>query len=277
MGELDDPGGYEPEWLPEATDPTAIEDATPIPGASVTSRFFNPDGSAKEVPELRTEAGFLAFYEGQVREQEAVEALRGPDATRAFDEGPRSEQEAYGDFVASSQAAQAHNMGVFNAEILSRVTEAGKAANVRDSAALEQVAGDALQSIAEWSQHELARGASGRQVWAAMGEPAFGAWLDERIGEGLQQASYDAAVQNTQMRKWAARSWEAQRVNFELGVGPEPSTPWQRYPELRKMWAGMQAHAARAAERDAQMDAIKQRSRSYTGPRSPAQTIRRAR
>jgi hypothetical protein len=43
------------------------------------------------------------------------------------------------------------------------------------------------------------------------------------------------------------------------------------------MWASMQAHAQRQAERDAAMDAIKARSRSYSGPRNPPQTIRRAR
>jgi hypothetical protein len=264
MGELEPEYEPGPEFTPSASDLTAWSEATPVQSRTpVTDRFFAADGSPLETPELRTDAGFLAFYEGVGREQEAAESLRGPSALEVYDQGPRDEQEAYNDFVASSQAAQAHNAAVFNQEILSRVQEAGKAAGVRDESALQEVAGDALAAIAQWSQSQLAFGASGRQVWSMMAEPAFGAWLDERIGEGLQQASYDAAVANTQMRKWAARNWEQQRIGFELGTQGPPQTPFDRHPGLRRMWANMQAAAERQADRNAALQGILDEHRAH--------------
>jgi hypothetical protein len=279
MGELE--YDAEEEFVEPAADLTEWRDADAVPSSSnlapgaVSSRFFDERGEPRQVPELRTEAGFLAFYEGVGREQEAAEALRGPDASQTFDQGPSSEQEAYGDWMAQTSAAQAHNAAVFEAEILSRVTEAAREANVRDEQALQQVAADALQSIAEWSQHQLALGASGRQVWSMMSEPSFGAWLDERIGEGLQQAAFDERMANTGTRRWLLRNMEQQRIGFELGTQGPPQTPYERHPGLAKMAAAMAGYAQRQAERDAAMAAIKARSRSYSGPRNPPQVFRK--
>jgi hypothetical protein len=252
-------------FVPEATDVAAWADTSPpISRTPVADRFFDR-ATGEPLPVLALEndrawTSWLSGFEDQVAQ---AQAGRGPDASVFHDEGPPSLEAAYADEALFTEAAQAQAT-LENARALrERVSQMGQAREfgVRDPAAVARVAAQVDETVAAWAQAQVAAGVSGRQLAQAVGGWEFQSWLDNEVRSHLEEARYDRLVARTEMRKHGERVYEQQRLDAELGLGPEPQPAWLRHPSLQKMAARMDAYARRVGEQQQALAAIRARHR----------------
>jgi hypothetical protein len=280
VSELDfdgeDLGDAGEEFVPPVTDVEALE-RPPTSKTPVSDRFFHPDGTPRDVVELRS-ADAVEHLWRQADETQAVqEQAAGPSALESFDPGPSSEQESWADYQVQSEAS-AYAAAQANAEALAaRVAAAGRAreVGVTDAAMLGQVVASVQEAVNGWATSQFAAGASSRQLAEAAQGYEFQSWLDERIAEGLQEARYFQETRNTGLRRHAERSWAAQVVDHELGLRGPPQQIWEKYPQLQRQYASASARAERLAAQREQMDAIVARNRAQAAWRPRSQPKQR--
>jgi len=264
MGELEyeELGEGEP-FVEPATDVERLQ-SSPPQGDDVVSRFFNADGSVRENPDLKTDAGLQEFWGAKAAEQEAEQASRGPSALEAFDPGPESQEAAYADWQAHSEAASWQAQRENEQALAERIARMAKAEDVdtSDREGLAQLQARVSGQVSQWVGSQLAAGATGRQIAEATQGFEWQQWLDERIGEGLREARYRQTVRHTPLGKWVAARDAAMEQEHLLG-GPPPQQLWERYPYLQRMWNAMSARAERQADQQQYLRAIRERTQAY--------------
>jgi hypothetical protein len=281
MGELE----YDPEYgeggepfVEPAADLSAWEDAGAVPSTSktpVSDRFFAKNGEPRETIELRSPAALEAAWAEQAR-LEAREAPPLVDST-LLPHRPQGPDADYFDQQAQSEAQLAVNARAYERALYADVERLGSEPRfgVTDPGLLQQVAAGVEQWRKDWFEGEMARGASVQQALQGLEQLAQLGYVQQTAERLMEQARYETLVSNLPVRRWARANWEAQRVNYELGVGPPPMTPFQRHRNLQVMWSNMQGYMQRVQAEHDQLEAIKARTRSYAGPRNPQQRIRK--
>jgi hypothetical protein len=273
VSELEFEAEPEPVFVDEATDVTQLQSSEPANKGphAVSDRFFHPDGTPRELVELRSDAAVEAGWAEHER-QAALEPPAGPSALEVADAGPSSEQEYWGDVQAQQQAQAYAAQQEAQQALYARVTHAGAARDVgvTDAAALEQAARAVSEQVGQWVTRQYAQGASSRQVADAAQGYEWQQWLDEAIAAELSQARYERLTEHTAMRRQQRASWEAQRVDYELGLRGPPLGAMDKFPGLQRMASAMQARAGRLAEQRQALDAIVARNRAEAAwrPRS---------